>query len=105
MKVNDFEQLCKNYAVEKIRGQFIRDKLTRGLDKNVSGSVESGNGEDPAWVHDVVFQVEGSSRLLRMFEGKNGTVARQEDREGDPFRAFGTNKSTHHEHVHGADVC
>lgn len=83
VKVNDFEQLCKNYAVEKIRGQFLWDELASNLDKDVSGTAKSGNREDPAWVHDAMSQVESSSRLLRMFEGKCGIVARWGKRNGD----------------------
>lgn len=65
--LNGFEQLCKNYAAEKIRGKFLQDEVC-------SGEVEVlKDGRSLARdVSGAACQVASSHQLLAMFEGERG---------------------------------
>lgn len=57
-----FEQLCKNYAVEKIHGKFLQDEVCYGKAK---GGATGGTAQASA-----AAEVESNRRLLAMFEGE-----------------------------------
>lgn len=64
--LNGFEQLCKNYAVEKTRFKFLQDEVCSGAGEGATGGglLRGRNARDVA---DLV----GKSRqLLAMFEGE-----------------------------------
>ncbi|CAM9481074.1 unnamed protein product, partial [Ectocarpus sp. 8 AP-2014] len=66
-----FEQLCKNYAVEKIHGKFLRDEVCYG---NAKGGATGGTAQASA-----VAEVESNRRLLAMFEGPLGLIRLADD--------------------------
>ncbi|CAB1104757.1 unnamed protein product [Ectocarpus sp. CCAP 1310/34] len=62
-----FEQLCKNYAVEKIHGKFLQDEVYHGKAK-------AGDSGGTARA-----KVESNRRLLAMFEGPLGLIRLADD--------------------------
>ena len=55
MDTNSFEQLCRNYAVEKLRGMFLRDEIC-------------------SWTQEAAVQVDENMQLLNMLEGENSST-------------------------------
>ncbi|CAM9259462.1 unnamed protein product [Ectocarpus sp. 6 AP-2014] len=66
-----FEQLCKNYAVEKIHGRFLQDEVCYG---NAKGGATGRTAQASA-----VAEVESNRRLLAMFEGPLGLIRLADD--------------------------
>lgn len=64
MELNGFEQLCRNYAAEKIRGEFLQGEV------DTPSGCEQRSGQKRMWVREAVALVERSREVLAMFEGE-----------------------------------
>ena len=65
---NGFEQLCRNYAAEKIRGKFLQGEVDAGSEYEKLG------GKKRMWVREAVVLAQESRELLAMFEGEGGAT-------------------------------
>ena len=63
--LNGFEQLCKNYAAEKIRGKFLEDEVYWGG----AGAIKSRKSLARN-MREAAAQVASSRQVLAMFEGE-----------------------------------
>lgn len=73
--VGGFEQLCKNYALEKIRGKFFQDEVDIcRYAKGKGGALHQGRKS--AWAGEATSQMERSREMLTMLEGKGSTEYR-----------------------------
>lgn len=74
VETSGFEQLCKNYAIEKMRSKFLEDEVVHGGGTGVihaAGRFGTGEeGRENTWMRDAAIQVEESRRLLVAFECK-----------------------------------
>ncbi|CAM9456858.1 unnamed protein product [Laminaria digitata] len=66
---NGFEQLCRNYAAEKLRGNFLQGVV------GTSSGYEGHRGQNNRmWVRGTFALLEESRELLAMFEGPLGLI-------------------------------
>lgn len=73
VETSGFEQLCKNYAIEKLRSKFLEDEVVHGGGGIVHAAGRFGTGEggrENAWMCDASIQAEENRRVLIAFEGK-----------------------------------
>lgn len=70
--LNGFEQLCKNYAVEKTRWKFLEDEACSGASEGGTGGTARGRN-----AREVADQVAKSRQLLAMFEGEGRAWERE----------------------------
>lgn len=71
---NGFEQLCRNYSAEKLRGKFLQDEVCG------AGAVGCGTWREAnkAWATDATIHVENMRQLLDTFEGELKGIALDE---------------------------
>lgn len=82
---NGFEQLCRNYAAEKVHWKFLQDEVCcDGVD---GGGATAGISIPGQNAREAADQVAESRQLLAMFEG--------EGRESDSVRFTHTQTDTH----------
>ncbi len=65
--LNGFEQLCKNYAVEKIRGKFLQDEVYSGGAEDIKDGRSLARNATGA-----ACEFANHYKLMAMFEGKSG---------------------------------
>lgn len=68
---NGFEQLCRNYAAEKVRESFIRGVIGDSGSEKRQRAVD-GRDQDVNWVCEAAVRLKESHQLLYMFEGGLG---------------------------------
>lgn len=77
METSGFEQLCKNYAIEKMCSKFLGDEIVRGMtifDAAGRAYFRKGQGgREHAWMRDAAVQAEENRLLLAAFEGMRHT--------------------------------
>lgn len=62
---NGFDQLCRNYAVERLHGKFLQDMTpSGGVDDRQGGMFRSPSFDE------LSVQADHSRQLLAMFEGE-----------------------------------
>lgn len=72
-ETSGFEQLCKNYAIEKMRSKFLEDEVVHGGGGIIHAAGRFGTGQggwENTWMRDAAIQAEENRRLLIAFEGK-----------------------------------
>lgn len=65
IKQGGFEQLCRNYTAEKIRGKFLEGEIGTG------SGYEKHDGQKSVWVREAIALVDESREVLEMFEGED----------------------------------
>lgn len=68
MELSGFEQLCRNYSAEKIRGKILQGEVDTG------SGCEKRSGQKRMWVHEAVALAKRSREILAMFEGESGAT-------------------------------
>ncbi|CAM9205488.1 unnamed protein product, partial [Hapterophycus canaliculatus] len=72
---NGFEQLCRNYAAEKLRGKFLYDEVCGGEAMSYGARGEASH----ALSAKAVIHLENMRQLLDMFEGHLGLIHLADD--------------------------
>ncbi|CAM9416878.1 unnamed protein product [Scytosiphon promiscuus] len=72
---NGFEQLCRNYAAEKLHGQFLQDEACGGG----ATCSDADSGTSQGLSTEAAVHVENKRQLLDMFEGTLGLIHLADD--------------------------